>query len=122
MKWLLNSWGWVRSRVTKLWPFGKKGPLPRRLVRIIEGDTPPEVITDDSFVLAREDDEDWAIAFLCPCGCKDRLELALIPEVKPHWTLEMDSEHHPTLHPSVWRKTGCRAHFWVRDGLIIWCE
>jgi len=122
MKWLADSLRWLGSRFKKLWPFGQRSPPPRRRVQIIEGDTPPDIIEGDDLVLAREDGEDWAIAFLCPCGCKDRLELALIPEVKPHWTLELDREKHPTLHPSVWRKTGCHAHFWVRNGLIFWCK
>ncbi len=111
-------WDWI----CRLW-FGllpKKGI--RKRVKIIEGDTPPELISCDNFVLAREDGEDWAIAFLCPCGCKDRLELVLIPEVKPHWVLKLDNADHPTLHPSVWRKTDCGAHFWVKEGRIIWCE
>ncbi|MDM9644782.1 DUF6527 family protein [Rhizobium sp. S163] len=28
----------------------------------------------------------------------------------------------PTLHPSVWRNSGCRSHFWVRRGRIAWCD
>lgn len=102
------------------WLFPKKEKL--RLVDIIEADTPPELIKGHNLVLARDGGEDWAVAFLCPCGCKERLELALIPEVRPNWTLKMDDEGLPTLRPSVWRKTGCRSHFWVRNGLIIWCE
>lgn len=122
MRLLVLIWTWIWGTLSGLW--GKlfvKPPTLRR-VTIIEGDTPPDIIGDDNFVLAREDDEDWAIAFLCPCGCKDRLELALIPEVKPNWTLKMDAENHPTLHPSVWRKTGCKAHFWVKEGKIVWCD
>ena len=122
MKILILIWTWLWTALIGLW--GKlfvKKPTHRR-VTIIEGDTPPDIITGDNFVLAREDDEDWAVAFLCPCGCKDRLELALTPEVKPHWTLKLDEDNHPTLHPSVWRKTGCRAHFWVKAGEIVWCE
>lgn len=26
------------------------------------------------------------------------------------------------LPPSVWRKKGCRAHFWFRYGRIYWCK
>lgn len=103
-----------------LWLFPKK-PKPRRL-QIIEGDTPPSVVEGTDIFLARENGEDWAVAFLCPCGCYDRLELALIPEVRPNWKLSVNSDGHPTLHPSVWRKDACLSHFWLREGLIIWCE
>lgn len=102
------------------WIFPKKEKL--RLVEIVEADAPPELIETDNLVLAREGREDWALAFLCPCGCNERLELALIPEVRPNWTLKIDDDGLPTLHPSVWRKTGCRSHFWIREGLIVWCQ
>ena len=122
MNWLTQSWHWVQSKLFEVWRVWNHSKPKRHVVRIIEADTPPEILTGNEFVLAREDGEDWAIAFLCPCGCKDRLELALIPEVRPRWTLNLDEKQRPTLHPSVWRKDGCRAHFWVRDGEIIWCE
>lgn len=102
------------------WLFPKKEKP--RIVEIIEADTPPEQIDGRDLILAREDGEDWAVAFLCPCGCREKLELALIPEVSPSWRLKINDEGLPTLHPSVWRKTGCRSHFWVREGLITWCE
>lgn len=102
------------------WLFPKKEKP--RVVEIIQADTPPELIRDRNLVLAREYNEDWAVAFLCPCGCNERLELALISDVNPSWTLKVDNNGRPTLHPSVWRKTGCLSHFWVREGLIVWCE
>ena len=102
------------------WLFPKK--LKPRQVHFIEGDTPPRVIEGRDLVVAREDGEDWAVAFLCPCGCNDRLELALIPEVRPNWKLSVSSESLPSLHPSIWRKDRCHSHFWLREGLIIWCK
>ncbi|MEQ9145535.1 MAG: DUF6527 family protein [Parvibaculaceae bacterium] len=57
----------------------------------------------------------------CPCGCGDTIILQLIPEAKPRWTLSQSRGGYPTLHPSVHRQTGCKAHFWLRDGKIIWC-
>ncbi len=105
-KWFLKMWSCV---------------APRRKLAIVNADTPPEHLQNRNLILAREDDEDWAVAFRCPCGCGDRLELQLIPEAKPHWVLHRDERGHPTLHPSVWRKTGCRSHFWLRSGRIFWC-
>ncbi|WP_324252081.1 DUF6527 family protein [Roseibium aggregatum] len=45
----------------------------------------------------------------------------LLEEVKPNWSLKSEDDKPPTLRPSVWRKTGCKAHFWLRDGHIHWC-
>ena len=118
MKLLTIIWNWLSWIWHSIFP--RRDPLHK--VQIVEADTPPDEILGRDFVLAREDGEDWAIAFLCPCGCNDRLELALIPEVKPNWTLSIDNENYPTLNPSVWRKTGCKAHFWVKAGKLIWCK
>lgn len=101
----------------RLW--GRFGP--RRNLHIVNSDTPPETLETRDLYLAREDGEDWAVAMRCPCGCGDQLELLLIEEASPHWMLKNTSTNFPTLHPSVWRKTGCKSHFWVRNGRIIWC-
>ncbi|WP_420496783.1 DUF6527 family protein [Szabonella alba] len=58
----------------------------------------------------------------CPCGCGDIIELLVIAEAKPRWDVGADRERRPTLSPSVWRKTGCRSHFWVRRGRVQWCD
>ena len=95
--------------------------LPARSINIADADTPPEHLHWRNLVLAREDNEDWAVAFRCPCGCGKRLELLLIEEAMPHWSLTVCERGLPTLHPSVWLKTGCRSHFWLRRGKVIWC-
>lgn len=95
---------------------------PRRRVTIIEGDTLPDTLPLRNLVLAREDGEDWCIGMRCPCGCGERLELMLLKEVRPRWDARIDQRGHVTLHPSVWLKQGCRSHFWLRDGRVIWCE
>jgi hypothetical protein len=101
----------------KFW--GRVGP--RRALRIVEADTPPKALPARDLILAREDGDNWAVAMSCPCGCGDRLELFLVEEAKPHWKLRSSDGEPPTLHPSVWRQTGCKAHFWVREGKIVWC-
>ena len=95
--------------------------LPARKIKTIEGDTPPDRLPLRNIVLAREDDEDWAVGFMCPCGCGKNLELLLIKEASPNWMLTIDASNRPTLRPSVWLKSGCRSHFWVRNGKIFWC-
>ncbi|MFX8036043.1 DUF6527 family protein [Acinetobacter baumannii] len=35
--------------------------------------------------------------------------------------MTVDESNFPTLSPSIWRSKGCRSHFFVREGLIVWC-
>lgn len=95
--------------------------LPDRRIKIIDGDTLPNHLPLRNIVLAREDGEDWAVGFMCPCGCGKKLELLLVKEASPNWKLTIDASNKPSLHPSVWLKSGCRSHFWMRKGKVVWC-
>jgi hypothetical protein len=46
----------------------------------------------------------------------------VIEEAKPRWNVDLDNRGRVSLHPSVWRQTGCRSHFWLRSGRIEWCD
>lgn len=106
-KWLRQTWD-------------KHGPARR--IRIVEGDELPEKLPRRDLVLTRDDGDDWSIGMRCPCGCGEVIELMLLEEARPRWDLKTDENNRPTLHPSVWRRKGCRSHFWVRKGHIFWCE
>ncbi|MGE6743310.1 DUF6527 family protein [Allorhizobium pseudoryzae] len=93
----------------------------RRLV-VIEGDALPTPLPRRNLVLTRDDGDDWSVGMRCPCGCGDTIELMLLEEARPRWDVVTDSAGRPSLHPSVWRKTGCMSHFWVRNGRIHWCD
>ena len=90
-------------------PIWSRIEFSRKLI-VVYGDTPPQDLTSRHLFLAREGGEDWAVAMLCPCGCGERLELLLIKEATPNWRLRQGSKGQPSLHPSVWRKTGCKSH------------
>lgn len=66
-------------------------------------------------------DSPWLATMLCPCGCGDLIQLSLLERESPSWKLTLDECGFPTLTPSVWRSKGCRSHFFIRDGLILWC-
>lgn len=104
--------GWLRDAWARV--------APRRKVVIVPGDSLPERLPKRDLVLAREGGEDWCVGFHCPCGCGRVVELLLVAEAKPRWDLYLDKGR-PTLSPSVWLKSGCRSHFWIRDGRIRWC-
>ena len=109
---------WWRTWWARLW----ERTSPALGLVIVSGDSLPKDLPNRDLVLARDGDEDWCIGMKCPCGCGRVLELLLIPEASPRWTLAIDGKGRPTLHPSVWVKDGCRSHFWVRSGRIDWCR
>lgn len=65
--------------------------------------------------------QEWLAGFSCPCGCQEQIELILSPAKPPCWRLIKHSGDEVTLSPSVWRSVGCRSHFFLRKGKIIWC-
>ncbi len=104
------------------WRKFKAWLAPRRQLLVVEGDTLPADLPVRDLILARDDGEDWSVGMNCPCGCGERLELMLLPDVKPRWAIAVDADQTPSLHPSVWLQSGCRSHFWLRAGKIFWCD
>ncbi|MGR5364337.1 DUF6527 family protein [Vibrio mediterranei] len=86
------------------------------------GDQLPSQIPEKKIIHLIDEDESWSVGFICPCGCGDTLELMLLPTVRPHWRLTLDKKGYPTLYPSVWRKSRCGSHFWLRNGFVHWCK
>lgn len=64
----------------------------------------------------------WGAALLCPCGCGDVIQLNLLKNVRPRWRVREHFDHSVSLTPSVWRRHGCRSHFFLRRGRIEWCH
>ena len=59
---------------------------------------------------------------ICPCGCQETLNLRFLPDRRPRWYLEGEAGERATVRPSIWRREGCRSHFFLTDGRIIWCQ
>lgn len=110
---LKNLWGWLTGLF-------RKGPKPYGY-EIVDGDELPKSMEPDKLYIAREDGVDWEAGLVCPCGCGDRLAVVLLEDVKPRWDIHVSKKGRPSLHPSIWRTSGCRSHFWLKDGDIIWC-
>jgi hypothetical protein len=73
-------------------------------------------------VYAIGDPHIWQAALLCPCGCGHLIQLSLLNSDSPRWDLKVDRDGKATISPSISRTLGCQAHFFVRDGGIIWCD
>jgi hypothetical protein len=64
--------------------------------------------------------EDWYAGMVCPCGCGALIELNLVPPGRPCWRVNERLDGRLSMSPSVWRQEGCRSHFWIRGGRIVW--
>ena len=112
MKWLLYL-----ARVVKRWFL--RQPVPLRTVKVEEL---PDQLNPKSVYVVGEGAYLWFVAMLCPCGCGATLHMSLMPEGSPKWHLREHDDGTITLHPSVWRTKDCRSHFFLRQGLIQWCN
>lgn len=61
-----------------------------------------------------------SLVLRCPDGCGELLTVNLDPRSGPAWRLYVEDNHLLTLFPSVWRDTGCHAHFILWDNAIHW--
>lgn len=109
-------------RLRRMWRALKEKILPSRQVRQVDGDALPPDLPWRDLVVLKDAEEFWSVAMSCPCGCKQRVELPVLPEVRPHWTISVDRRNRPSLHPSVAMREGCKSHFWVRQGRVVWCD
>lgn len=62
----------------------------------------------------------WAY-FRCPADDEEIIQLSLMRERRPRWTITADWLGRPTINPSVRQLDGSYAHFWVRNGHVDWC-
>lgn len=97
--------------------FGKR---PAISVQYIEDD--PERLMQRVIYLVGNKAHPWKAVILCPCGCAATIELNLAPPGPPLWQIAFSGKSRITIHPSIWRKTGCCSHFWIREGNVEWCD
>lgn len=64
--------------------------------------------------------EKWAV-FRCPKHEDEIIQLSLMQNRRPRWSITLDFLDRPTIHPSVRQLDGAYAHFWVKSGAIDWC-
>jgi hypothetical protein len=95
---------------------------PARRLQIVAGDELPSSMPSRDIVLTRDDGEAWSVGMLCPCRCGATIEMLVVEGAKPRWDIEVDDKGRPSLRPSIWRNTGCRSHFWIRSGRVVWCK
>ena len=102
------------------WWFAWTGQTPPYETQLIESD-PPDSMHPKVIYLVTEDGLAWHASLICPCGCGATLHMNLLPDERPCWRVIEHWHGLVSLHPSVWRTKGCRAHFWFNRGRIHWC-
>lgn len=66
------------------------------------------------------DELPWLLVIRCPCSCGDEIRLNLLQEESPNWRYKITNKS-IDVHPSIRRVRGCKSHFWIKNGRIIWC-
>lgn len=79
----------------------------------------PEKVDNHVIYIIGDSKEPWLIAFICPCGCGELINLNLLKDADPCWKYSI-SKNKISILPSVWRTTGCKSHFYLRKGKIDW--
>jgi hypothetical protein len=82
----------------------------------------PDVAAPWRVYLVGEGNGLWKAVFRCPCGCGELIELSLHRVGRPRWIATPHLDGRITLRPSVWRTTGCRSHFILERGRVIFVE
>lgn len=62
-----------------------------------------------------------SIVIQCPDGCGDVITVNVDRRSGPAWRF-FERPATLTIYPSIWRDSGCRAHFIVWKNAILWCD
>ncbi len=114
MRWIKSFWRWLGGL------FCKPRLKPQLASRCV--DDVPDHVEPGTVYIVGENGHLWCVVLLCPCGCREVIQLSLLPAARPHWHVVLESGGTVTLSPSVWRVRGCRSHFFLRNGMIVWCH
>lgn len=80
----------------------------------------PKCLDVDRVYVAGVPANAWVAAMLCPCGCGDTLHMNLLKSQRPCWTVSVGEGGAVSFHPSLWRKTNCKSHFFLKKGRVQW--
>ncbi len=72
-------------------------------------------------VVVERSDVQRQLVLRCPDGCGEILPINLDRRAGPAWRF-FNKDHRASLFPSIDRPTGCRSHFILSRGRIIWCD
>jgi len=111
----MNFFTTLWRRFSKWWV-----SLWERPYRSVKVEELPDRLAKKTLYIAGEGPHLWFVAMICPCGCGEVLQMSLLQDARPRWTVSVDSKGVPSLSPSVWRQVGCKSHFFLVCGHVQW--
>lgn len=91
-------------------------------VEIISNNPNPDKLKKNIvYVVGGETYIKWAY-LKCPCGCNEVIMLSLDKTNSPSWSVKQDNFGRATISPSVNKLVGCRSHFLIKKGKLIWAN
>lgn len=79
----------------------------------------PDIPKKNILYFIGEEEYYWQFVMLCPCGCNSLLHMNLMDDYKPYWSYKINNGL-ISITPSIDRMVGCKSHFFVKEGQIIW--
>ena len=89
--------------------------FPRKFRVKYDNEIPSSLDSNTIYVI-----ENWAICFICPCGCNEHIHLNTLISANPRWSYKL-KKRKVSIYPSVRRITGCKSHFWITKDKLHWC-
>ncbi len=86
------------------------------VVRIEDDSTDIDFIPGKLYLIGK--DEPYIGIFVCPCGCGELTHLNFIKDTNC-WTVDI-KDGKATISPSILRTIGCRSHFFIQNGKVVW--
>lgn len=94
----------------------------KKFYKTIETSALPEKLVPNTIYILGDNGYLWYATMICPCGCKSTLQMSLYPDGKPKWDVIRHKGGSISLTPSINRTVGCKSHFFLEKGKIIWCD
>ncbi|HBC31162.1 hypothetical protein KCV26_11440 [Petrimonas sulfuriphila] len=89
-------------------------------IEIIPDNPNPDSLKENIvYVVGNKNYSKWGY-MKCPCGCGDLIMLSLNKDSFPSWTIKQDKLGRATISPSINRLDGCKSHYFIRKGKLIW--
>lgn len=115
-QWLIGAWYSLRNIKPQTVDF--KDHTRRFIIKNIED--VPAIISDNTIFIIQDGNEPELIAFKCPCGCNENILLNLLKDARPQWRFRINQNKMIDINPSIWRKRGCKSHFFIKNGIVEW--
>lgn len=114
--WISRKWNSFCERISRHVKDAEVGP--KFQIEFVED--VPDIIAENTIFIVQDGNFPELLAFECPCGCRARIFLNLLPDASPKWSYIIDEQGKIDIYPSIWRKIGCKSHFFVRESDIDW--